>query len=223
MSQGLASLHKILKDETRQKIITLLNEKGSLSYSDLMESSEVLSTGLLNYHLKVLGELLQKNEKGQYMLSEKGQLAYKVLTEFPNKQPRPVDKRIWAIFTIASVTIALLNGYFVGIPLERTMAVVVILLLTTSFAFYIRVRPSTSGNRVFFIAVGTFVLGFVFWAIVVLLMNGSGLRYQLFRETGNFGDDFFALTSLIICWIAGGFVGDWVGRRRNYIIPVLRV
>jgi hypothetical protein len=223
MGQGLASFHKILKDETRQKIITLLNEKGSLSYSDLMESTEVLSTGLLNYHLKVLGDLLQKNENGKYVLSEKGQLAHKVLTEFPSKQSKPVDKRIWAIFTIASVTIALLNGYFIGIPLERTIAIVVILLLTTGFAFYIRVRPSTSTNRVFFIAVGTFVLGFVFWAIVVLLMNGSGLRYQLSRATGNFGDDFFFLTSLIICWIAGGFIGDWVGRRRNYIIPVLRV
>lgn len=223
MSQGIASLHKILKDETRQKIITLLNEKGNLSYSDLMEATDVLSTGLLNYHLKVLGDLLQKNENGLYLLSEKGQLAYKVLTEFPANQPKPVDKRIWAIFTIGSVTIAILNGYFLNIPVERTALVVTILLLTTGFAFYIRINPSTSGNRVFFIAVGAFCIGFVFWFIVTSIILFSGLRWEIIRTTGNIGDDFVATANLAICWIVGGFIGDWIGKRRNYIIPVLRV
>jgi DNA-binding transcriptional ArsR family regulator len=57
MSSGLASLHKILKDETRRKIILLLNGKGSLGYTELLDNSEAGSTGLLNYHLKVLGDL----------------------------------------------------------------------------------------------------------------------------------------------------------------------
>ena len=72
MDSGLASLHKILKDETRRKIILLLNEKDSLSYTDLMDTLEIVSTGMLNYHLKVLGDLLIKNESGQYTLTEKG-------------------------------------------------------------------------------------------------------------------------------------------------------
>ena len=80
---SLTSLHKILKDETRQKIITLLNEKDSLGYTELMDNTEVGSTGLLNYHLKVLGNLIIKNESGQYVLTEKGKLASKLLEEFP--------------------------------------------------------------------------------------------------------------------------------------------
>ena len=76
---GLTSLHKVLKDETRQKIITLLNEKGSLGYTELMDATEIGSTGLLNYHLKVLSSLIAKNESGQYLLTEKGKLASRLL------------------------------------------------------------------------------------------------------------------------------------------------
>ena len=62
MSSGIESLHKILKDETRTKIVLLLHEKGSLSYTELMETLGFVTTGLFNYHLKVLGDLLAKNE-----------------------------------------------------------------------------------------------------------------------------------------------------------------
>lgn len=58
MSSGLESLHKVLKDEKRRKIITLLNEKEA-SYTELMNMLEIISsTGKLNYHLKVLNELI---------------------------------------------------------------------------------------------------------------------------------------------------------------------
>jgi DNA-binding transcriptional ArsR family regulator len=226
MSQGIASLHKILKDETRQKIITLLNEKGSLSYSDLMEELDVLSTGLLNYHLKVLGNLLQKNENGHYMLSEKGNLAYRCLTtDFPEEHALR-DKRIfkaWIVFTIASIIIAILYGNFQNIPIERTAKVIFILLLSTGFAFYIRVKPSNSGNRVFFIAVGAFGIGFIFWFLLTSLIMFSGLRSLIIGSTGSFGDDFVVTTNLVISWIVGGWVGDLIGKGRNYIIPMLRV
>jgi DNA-binding transcriptional ArsR family regulator len=69
MSSGIASLHKILKDESRRSIILLLNEKGSLSYTELLDASDTGSTGLLNYHLKVLDDLLSKNGNGKYILS----------------------------------------------------------------------------------------------------------------------------------------------------------
>jgi DNA-binding transcriptional ArsR family regulator len=46
MSSGIASLYKILKDETRSKIVLLLNERGSLSYTELMETLGFVTTGL---------------------------------------------------------------------------------------------------------------------------------------------------------------------------------
>lgn len=88
MSSGIASLHKVLKDETRQKIILLLQEKGSLSYVDLMKALGITNTGKMNYHLKVLGDLLSKREGGQYALTERGTLASRLLLEFPEVTTR---------------------------------------------------------------------------------------------------------------------------------------
>jgi DNA-binding HxlR family transcriptional regulator len=226
MTSTIDSLHKILKDETRRKIILELNEKGSVGYTDLMESLGIISTGTLNYHLKVLGDLLQKDRAEKYELSEKGKLAYRVLTEFPNLQPQVTDRRVLKMmlfFGVTSVILAIVIGFVWNVPLERTALVVIVTVLSFGFAFYIRVKPTRTGNRVFFIAIGTFCLGFVFWALITLLILHSGLRWQIQSATGPFGDDFVAATTLIICWILGGWVGDLIGKRRNYIIPMLRV
>jgi DNA-binding transcriptional ArsR family regulator len=63
MNDGLASLHKVLKDETRRKIVLLLNEKESLSYTDLLNALRNFSTGKLNYHLKILNKLVSKKRR----------------------------------------------------------------------------------------------------------------------------------------------------------------
>jgi hypothetical protein len=225
MSLGIDSLHKILKDETRRKTITLLNQQ-PLSYTELMDALDIISTGTLNYHLKVLADFLTKNQEGQYTLTEKGKLAYRVLTEFPNTQPPITDKRILKMmlfFGIASVIFALVIGFVSNIPIERTAIVVIMVALTFGFAYYIRARPSQSGNRIFFIAVGVFVIGFLFWFALSSLILFSGLRWAILSSTGDLGNDLAAFGTLIICWILGGIVGDLIGRRRNYVIPMLRV
>lgn len=83
MTNGFASLHKVLKDETRRRIVLLLNEKGSLSFTDLMNTLEIDNTGRMNYHLKVLDDLIAKRENGQYALTEKGKLSSQLLLELP--------------------------------------------------------------------------------------------------------------------------------------------
>jgi hypothetical protein len=47
MNADLASLHKILKDETRRQILLLLNDK-PVTYTELMGAADVISTGTLN-------------------------------------------------------------------------------------------------------------------------------------------------------------------------------
>lgn len=86
-------MYKILKDGTRRKIILLLNEKGTLSYTDLMETLGFLTTGLLNYHLKVLDDLIIKNETGQYTLTEKGKLASRLMLEFPEENRKQLGMK----------------------------------------------------------------------------------------------------------------------------------
>ena len=106
MSSDLTSLHKILKDETRRKIIFLLAEKGSLGYTDLMTTIGGASTGTLNYHLKILGGLLEKNEAGGYMLSEKGKVASRLLVEFPEQDySLQAKKKWWKRFWIVAIVL----------------------------------------------------------------------------------------------------------------------
>ena len=225
MIPTMESLHKILKDEKRRKIILVLNEKGGLGYTDLMADIEVVSTGTLNYHLKVLGDLIEKDSSGIYHLTEKGKLAYRMLTEFPDQERPPQDMRLfkaWFVLIVANVVITIFMGYFLRISIERQAIILTILLLSSGLAYYIRIRPSKSGNRAFFIAVGVLGIGFVLWFTVTSILLFSGLRWQIVSSTGNIGDDFVVFTTLILCWIIGGIIGDLIGRKRHYIIPILR-
>jgi predicted transcriptional regulator len=80
MSSEIESLNKVLADETRRKIVLALTDSGKLSYTEIMKTLYIDSTGTLNYHLKVLSDLLEKTDSGQYKLSEKGKLASRFLT-----------------------------------------------------------------------------------------------------------------------------------------------
>jgi hypothetical protein len=83
MSVDISQLHNVLRDSTRTKILELLNERTSLSYVELQELLQIGHTGKLNYHLKVLGDLLAKDEHtGRYSLGEKGTLAVALLSKF---------------------------------------------------------------------------------------------------------------------------------------------
>ena len=74
MTAQIDNLHKILKDQTRRNIILLLNNKTSLTYTELMEEMGFTTTGLLNYHLKALGDLVAKNELGSIRSLKKARL-----------------------------------------------------------------------------------------------------------------------------------------------------
>jgi DNA-binding transcriptional ArsR family regulator len=156
MSSSIESLNKILKDETRRKILLLLNDKQSLSYTDLMETLKIGSTGTLNYHLKVLGELLEKNEAGQYMLTEKGNVAVRFLTVFPEQDGILEAKKTWwrrywiiSIAIPASSLLIMLFLYFSGQLNTYWLARSItgfISAIVLSYFFYRMVRPIKRGN-----------------------------------------------------------------------------
>jgi len=83
MGIDLRRLHGVLKDKTRARILELLEQNESLDYSGLQDQLGISHTGTLNYHLKVLGDLLAKDElSGKYSLSEKGRIAASLLHRF---------------------------------------------------------------------------------------------------------------------------------------------
>ena len=86
MSVDFESLSDVLKHPIRRRIILALSERKSMSYVDLMNLVEVMNTGKFNYHLKILADLIEKDENGKYGLSDKGQLAVQFLQKFGEKK-----------------------------------------------------------------------------------------------------------------------------------------
>ncbi|NIR14553.1 MAG: helix-turn-helix transcriptional regulator [Desulfobacterales bacterium] len=89
MNVEFESLYKILKHPIRRRVVLELDKKGELAYVELMTLLEVENTGKLNYHLKILGDLIEKNPDGKYHLTEKGDLASQLLHKFPEKEFKP--------------------------------------------------------------------------------------------------------------------------------------
>ena len=122
MNVDLASLHKILKDQTRRKIVQYLNGKGQLTYMELMNLLEITNTGKFNYHLKILADLIQKEEDGRYSLTERGQLASQLLQKFPEKpkaKPLAIGDAlligVTGFFLVFSLTLVFLAGFAVPV------------------------------------------------------------------------------------------------------------
>lgn len=127
----MPSLHKILKDSTRRNIVLNLSKKGPLAYVELMNLLEITNTGKFNYHLRILGNLVEKGEDGKYHLTDRGQLAAQLLRKFPEKrlETRPLgvgDALLIGIvgfllilaFPMVSVLGAVVGSLFLVTPYE---------------------------------------------------------------------------------------------------------
>ena len=235
MSSGIASLHKILKDETRKKIILLINEKGSLSYTDLMDMLEVVSTGLLNYHLKVLGDLLTKNDAGQYILTEKGKLASRLLVEFPQQeyqlQRRKRQKKFWIVAAVSQVVylISVLTLYSL-----RYIDLGQLVLYTIWFAgsialaylgYRLQDKALLPGIReeknykIGYIVLGG-VIGFAvtfFGTLIVSFLSVFLGGPDLVRLTDSYVSEYISI--LAIMTILGGFAGYFIGKKQSFKQP----
>ena len=86
MGVDFESFQDVLKHPIRRKIILALSENQNFSYMDLMGIVEAENTGKFNYHLKILADLIQKDENGKYGLTEKGRLAAQFLKTFKEKK-----------------------------------------------------------------------------------------------------------------------------------------
>lgn len=235
MSSGIASLHKILKDETRRKIVLLLNEKDSLSYTELMDTLGIVSTGLLNYHLKVLGDLLMKNEDGQYALTEKGRLASRLLLEFPEDyqaQKRKWQRRFFIALAVGQVVvfIIILTFYFLG-ELEfyrvlTTTSGVVIGTVALYFAYRMQRTMPEPGSKEMKLRMKKVYPAGGAWLGMVIAFFGVGILVRLLQDLLGipllhtvFWSNWYLVFALIVAPIIGGICGYYFGKRRGFQKP----
>jgi DNA-binding transcriptional ArsR family regulator len=227
MNQVIPSLHKILKDNTRRKIILLLDEKGSLSYRALMDDLEVVSTGLLNYHLKVLGDLLEKDVKGRYLLSEKGHLASQLLIEFPYEgtlvKMRRWERKYWkgAIFVLMGILIGSLAAYLLGYISVSTLylsllGIVPVISIIYVFEHFMRDIVSEKIRSKYLKAnyyARGLAIGLMLWFALIFILALTGFS----RSIGMLGafQIVFLIGSLAICCWLGSELNKWDNRKRK--------
>jgi len=121
----MTELHKILKDSTRKDILKCINEKAPLTYVELMELAKVTNTGRFNYHLKILGELIEKQSDGRYVLTERGHLAVRLINEFPEKtlqigKKKSKNKKLAVTAVILLVGIIAVSALLINMQLPQS-------------------------------------------------------------------------------------------------------
>jgi len=131
-------LLKAMSHSIRQRILNLIVENAFQSYTDLMQKLS-LSTGKLNFHLKQLTGLIEKQEDGSYILSPIGKKAFDILEQINSigedkekvdylksialsrtlKQIKPAieTKKKWFFW------ISIIYGFFIWIPLVIIVSV----------------------------------------------------------------------------------------------------
>lgn len=71
-------IYSVLSHDIRRNILLMLEKEGYLAYTDLMEKVGLDSTGQLNFHIKKLGSLIDKDDKS-YFLTEDGKRVLKII------------------------------------------------------------------------------------------------------------------------------------------------
>ena len=125
-------------------------------------------------------------------------------------------KPLWMV-TLLLTIVSCVTGYFLfDVSLARAVGGLALTFLGIGIAYYIRVRPSMNVNRALYITLGVggawlivfFGSAFIIWA--------TGLPPP-FPHLG------FWISNILLFiapWIIGAFIGDWIGKRRNYVLPL---
>lgn len=101
-----------LNHPIRRRIIEML-ARNSVTYTCMLEELDI-DTGKLNFHLKKLGDLIEKNEKGLYKLTDKGLRAFSIIQQVPEKiEEASAARRIAAYFLDFFAVILVSLIYFI--------------------------------------------------------------------------------------------------------------
>jgi len=122
-------------------------------------------------------------------------------------------KPLWIITILGAVISSLITIFLLNVPIIRAIGGLVLSFLAMGFAYYIRVRPSMRINRAIYILIGITPIGFGIWIVWAI----SGVGRWVTNTVGPFPS---LIMSWVICLGIGALIGDWIGKRRNYILPM---
>ena len=118
-------------------------------------------------------------------------------------------KPFWIFTLLANIVSGAAGFLLFDIPLARAVGVVSLAFICVGFAYYIRVRPSMKVSRALYILLGITPLGF--GLMMLYVVSGIG---RFIGPVPNL------IIGFIVPYIIGAFIGDWIGKRRNYVLPL---
>jgi len=121
-------------------------------------------------------------------------------------------KPLWMALVAIAVIFGVINYFLFHYPLSSVIGGMAITLLGIGAAYYIRVRPSMKVNRVVYICLGLGI-GWVMWIIYAITGVGRWV-------TDTFGVWPSLIIGFAVFYTIGALIGDWIGKRRNYQLPL---
>jgi hypothetical protein len=182
--------------------------------------------------LKLLSDLLEKNDSCKYILSEKGQLAYKVLTEFPDVPPEDQPKKwktiIASLLAIGNAISLIVSSalFFIGYidwhffssqiiySLVAFLVAFIIFKMPTSRQKYDPIRARKLTGFSFVIGGAIFTSIFLFFSTGIVLMT-----ILCTRIPGGILGNAFLIWAFVFGPIIGGLIGYIVFKRSKYSKP----
>ena len=127
-------------------------------------------------------------------------------------------KPFWILTAISMVGSGVFTYFFLHREFVRIIIYEIIFSLALGGAYYIRVRPSKKVNKVVYILFGITPIGFGLWILYAVVCGLTNFCHFLnhLRPYGYW----LNLTFQIILFIIGGFIGNWIGKKRDYKLPL---
>ncbi len=121
---------RVLSNPIRQRILKLISEQGTISFTSLKEELE-LTDGSLFYHIKMLKEYIQKDQQNFYQLNERGKIVVDSIVHKKSIPTKEVKETSWFI---DKITFPSIFYYFFGDPL-RSLIELNMLLIVVAWLF----------------------------------------------------------------------------------------
>ncbi len=147
------NVHRLLKDDTRRKIVQFIGDRGQVTYTDILRELGI-STGKLNYHLRLLSPLLARGEGGQYYsLDDLGRNAFALLQGFKQNEQANGNRQLLRRVSWIALSLSLLAMYyslFGGVDLRIGLGFVssALLILAVAAMYYSKMSFDFGLSRV---------------------------------------------------------------------------
>ncbi len=142
-----------------------------------------------------------------------------LLNENGQKQSKPKWwKPFWILTAISMVGSGVFSYFFLQTELVRIIIYEIIFSVVLGGAYYIRVRPSMKVNKVVYILFGITPIGFGL-SMVYALICGITNFCKFIVSFKPFGS-WLQWGIILGLFTIGGFIGNWIGKKRDYRLPL---